>query len=87
MVGAAGFEPTTCSTQNCRATRLRYTPICWETMSLHASGRPSKSLRAFPLFAESMAVKERMRNPVAARDAVLFRSPSDHLEHSFGRAA
>lgn len=26
MVGAAGFEPTTCSTQNCRATRLRYTP-------------------------------------------------------------
>src|SRR5260370_40403793 len=27
MVGAAGFEPTTCSTQNCRATRLRYTPI------------------------------------------------------------
>jgi hypothetical protein len=27
LVGAAGFEPTTCSTQNCRATRLRYTPI------------------------------------------------------------
>src|SRR3982074_2039626 len=27
MVGAAGFEPTTCSTQNCRATRLRYTPF------------------------------------------------------------
>src|SRR5581483_11284989 len=27
FVGAAGFEPTTCSTQNCRATRLRYTPI------------------------------------------------------------
>jgi hypothetical protein len=27
VVGAAGFEPTTCSTQNCRATRLRYTPI------------------------------------------------------------
>jgi hypothetical protein len=26
LVGAAGFEPTTCSTQNCRATRLRYTP-------------------------------------------------------------
>ena len=30
MVGAAGFEPTTCSTQNCRATRLRYTPISWK---------------------------------------------------------
>src|SRR5215207_311295 len=27
LVGAQGFEPWTCSTQNCRATRLRYTPI------------------------------------------------------------
>jgi hypothetical protein len=27
LVGASGFEPETCSTQNCRATRLRYTPI------------------------------------------------------------
>jgi hypothetical protein len=27
FVGAAEFEPTTCSTQNCRATRLRYLPI------------------------------------------------------------
>jgi hypothetical protein len=36
VVGAAGFEPTTCSTQNCRATRLRYTPIIWETTSIHA---------------------------------------------------
>src|SRR5581483_10723588 len=26
LVGAAGFEPATCSTQNCRATRLRYAP-------------------------------------------------------------
>src|SRR5712671_1481721 len=26
MVGAAGFEPATWSTQNSRATRLRYTP-------------------------------------------------------------
>src|SRR5436190_21046791 len=38
LVGAAGFEPTTCSTQNCRATRLRYTPIVWETPSIHAYG-------------------------------------------------
>ena len=36
LVGAAGFEPTTCSTQNCRATRLRYTPIIWKAMSIHA---------------------------------------------------
>src|SRR5580704_1100709 len=27
MVGAAGFEPATCSTQNYRATRLRHTPL------------------------------------------------------------
>jgi hypothetical protein len=26
LVGAAGFEPATWSTQNSRATRLRYTP-------------------------------------------------------------
>jgi hypothetical protein len=26
MVGAAGFEPATWSTQNSRATRLRYAP-------------------------------------------------------------
>jgi hypothetical protein len=32
LVGAAGFEPTTCSTQNCRATRLRYTPIVQERL-------------------------------------------------------
>jgi hypothetical protein len=36
LVGAAGFEPTTCSTQNCRATRLRYTPIILEKTSIHA---------------------------------------------------
>jgi hypothetical protein len=27
LVGAAGFEPATCSTQNYRATRLRHTPL------------------------------------------------------------
>jgi hypothetical protein len=36
LVGAAGFEPTTCSTQNCRATRLRYTPILLGNASIHA---------------------------------------------------
>ena len=45
LVGAAGFEPTTCSTQNCRATRLRYTPTIWEMMSIHAKGTTSKALR------------------------------------------
>src|SRR3569832_1658115 len=37
LVGAAGFEPTTCSTQNCRATRLRYTPNVQQATSIHAS--------------------------------------------------
>ena len=32
VVGAAGFEPATCSTQNCRATRLRYTPRHTQSM-------------------------------------------------------
>ena len=27
MVGATGFEPATCCTQNSRATRLRYAPL------------------------------------------------------------
>jgi hypothetical protein len=40
LVGAAGFEPTTCSTQNCRATRLRYTPF--SPWSIHACGVRSK---------------------------------------------
>src|SRR3981081_1415926 len=43
VVGAAGFEPTTCSTQNCRATRLRYTPIIWTTRSTHAAPAASKA--------------------------------------------
>lgn len=42
LVGAAGFEPTTCSTQNCRATRLRYTPNVQRAPSIHASPSASK---------------------------------------------
>src|SRR5215469_5362829 len=44
LVGAAGFEPTTCSTQNCRATRLRYTPIL--PGSIHAWAQASKATGA-----------------------------------------
>ena len=32
----------------------------------------------------SVAFKKRMRDPVARRDAILFRGPRDHLEHTFG---
>ena len=47
LVGAAGFEPTTCSTQNCRATRLRYTPImCWEMRRYTLKPRPSRRSEA-----------------------------------------
>src|ERR1700733_14156155 len=42
MVGAAGFEPATCCTQNSRATRLRHTPpvAAWDT-SFVRSQQPS----------------------------------------------
>jgi hypothetical protein len=39
LVGAAGFEPATCSTQNCRATRLRYTPPIAEPDNRFGFGR------------------------------------------------
>ena len=77
MVGAAGFEPTTCSTQNCRATRLRYTPTIWETMSIHARSPTSKA--AGGLF--SPAIEERMADAVSRLDAVFFRGARDHLQH------
>src|SRR5262245_860301 len=40
LVGAAGFEPATWSTQNSRATRLRYAPA--PPASIHGSLCPSK---------------------------------------------
>jgi hypothetical protein len=51
LVGAAGFEPTTCSTQNCRATRLRYTPKCpredVDTRLRRRQQAPANARRAF----------------------------------------
>jgi hypothetical protein len=46
LVGAAGFEPTTCSTQNCRATRLRYTPILPRNDAIHGRRDASKAAGA-----------------------------------------
>src|SRR5436190_4660946 len=45
LVGAAGFEPATWSTQNSRATRLRYAPpnLARTAGSIHASPRASKA--------------------------------------------
>ena len=43
LVGAAGFEPATCSTQNCRATRLRYTPfILGSDVDTRLNPRPAR---------------------------------------------
>src|SRR3984893_9188147 len=87
VVGAAGFEPTTCSTQNCRATRLRYTPIIWETTSIHASSAASKApagrfnTHCFQRALFSMGIEERMSDPVAGLDAVFFRGACDYLQH------
>jgi hypothetical protein len=78
LVGAAGFEPTTCSTQNCRATRLRYTPISWEAMSIHAYSGASKA----PDASGSMSVEERVPNAIARRDSIFLRRAGGHLQHA-----
>jgi hypothetical protein len=77
MVGAAGFEPTTCSTQNCRATRLRYTPnIPGNDVDTRLSrGQQGGSRPVSP------AIKERMPDAVSRLDAVFLRGASDHLQH------
>ena len=72
LVGAAGFEPTTCSTQNCRATRLRYTPRCQEKALGDVdtrSQRPQQGM-AGPRTPQAAAALRGRRNrsqPVSAR--------------------
>src|SRR6478736_8190832 len=83
LVGAAGFEPTTCSTQNCRATRLRYTPICWEVTSIPRLNRSPQGAKP----ASSAAVEQRMGHPVAGRDPVFLRRAGNHLQHALGEPA
>src|SRR5580700_1306452 len=84
MVGAAGFEPATCSTQNCRATRLRYTP---PVAAFGYMVRPRKP-RSLPPGTRSVAFAEdRADDPVARLDAELVRRPGDHFEHRAHRGA
>jgi hypothetical protein len=64
VVGAAGFEPATCSTQNCRATRLRYTPPVAELDSPFAYGQQAT---AFDLPAG--LAKKRPRDAIAGGNA------------------
>src|SRR6201999_721562 len=82
VVGAAGFEPTTCSTQNCRATRLRYTPIISINDVDTRLNRDQQGAAA-----ASMATKKRMRHAVAGRDAVFLRGAGDHFQHPFRQSA
>src|ERR1700712_1756538 len=77
VVGAQGFEPWTCSTQNCRATRLRYTP---GAVSIHAYGGASKAVGGLP------PPEQRVADLVARCDPVFFCRPGDHFEHTLGRS-
>src|ERR1700691_3742998 len=76
MVGAAGFEPATCSTQNCRATRLRYTPPGAALDTSFAGFRQAERPRSMP------AVENLAPHAVAGSDPELSRSAADHLKHS-----
>src|ERR1700731_1086118 len=76
LVGAAGFEQATWSTQNSRATRLRYAPstaVRIVPLWIHASLRCSKL--------GSAAVEHPMGDPVADGDPKLFYRSTCDFEH------
>src|SRR5262249_33656512 len=98
VVGAAGFEPATWSTQNSRATRLRYAPAASRAVSIHGSVLPSKPrhpvVRSFRERGRAeqesrslTAAKGRMGNAVADSNAHLLGGATDHLEHGAHRTA
>src|SRR5580693_10668677 len=74
MVGAAGFEPATWSTQNSRATRLRYTPPVAALDSCFPCAQ-----QAEPPAAGLVAAKKRAGDAVARRDVVFARGAGDHF--------
>src|SRR5262249_12719967 len=89
LVGAAGFEPATWSTQNSRATRLRYAPS-WPRYTLRfgpasrAAFAPDcrSTCRAGNHRRATLArAKDRMCHAVAGRDAKLLRRAGVHFEH------
>jgi hypothetical protein len=69
LVGAAGFEPTTCSTQNCRATRLRYTPITGIFDVDTRSGRPQQGFGGRESPGKKLKVRAQGRAPANPREA------------------
>src|SRR5262249_29878401 len=81
LVGAAGFEPATWSTQNSRATRLRYAPAPCRA-SIHGSVCASKPRPPLAAVAE-----DRVPHPVARRDAELLGGAAEHFEHRAHRPA
>src|SRR5215831_1152455 len=84
VVGAAGFEPATWSTQNSRATRLRYAPAPCRA-SIHGSVCASKPRRAA---ATSLsAAEDRVPHAVSRRDAELPGGAADHFQHRAHRPA
>src|SRR3981189_927339 len=89
LVGAAGFEPTTCSTQNCRATRLRYTPIFAGNGRRYTLGPPpARRCTPAPALENALpAVEQRVCHPVAGSDPVFLRRAGDHFQHALGEPA
>src|SRR5262249_11620954 len=76
LVGAAGFEPATWSTQNSRATRLRYAP---EVPRIYRG--PGRDTRFNPAPAASWAAEHGMRDPRAGPDAWLLGGAADPFQH------
>src|SRR5438445_2036563 len=80
LVGAAGFEPATWSTQNSRATRLRHTPEPRAALRYTLRLGPASCLL-------SSAPEDRMYHAITRRDPKFFCGAGDHFEHGPHRPA
>lgn len=65
LVGAAGFEPTTYSTQNYRATRLRYAPrgVPYREVCVRLQARKSTELAAYVFSAPAKVTEAIFERP------------------------
>src|ERR1700704_2293530 len=88
MVGVAGFEPATWSTQNSRATRLRYTPRgCRPTPEpldtrFVAQQQADASHALCALWLRfSARLEDRSAHAIAGRNAELLGGSADHFQH------